>query len=161
MIHFFDPPNDRMAARHPALTPPVAVPPENLEDAIDVDNKDAAREGLIAVANAVDLRGTWLSARANARNSPWILEHPTQIVTRAGERADVLTLPKIERTEDIHYADRLVAQVEARAGGEPPDPAVRHLGDGTRWGEPRGGVPGQTAPAGHLDRTCGPFGGSR
>ena len=48
--------------------------------------------------------------------SPWILDDLTDLVTQAGDRIDVLMLPKIEGAEDIHYADRLIAQLEARAG---------------------------------------------
>ena len=42
----------------------------NLEDAIPVDNKVAAREGLVKVAKEVDFGDTQLWTRVNALESP-------------------------------------------------------------------------------------------
>jgi malyl-CoA/(S)-citramalyl-CoA lyase len=115
MIHFFDPSNDRMVAKMPALARSVDVLLGNLEDAIEVDRKEPARRGLVAFAEAADLGSASLWARVNALDSPWILDDLTELVTRVGEKIDVLMLPKIEGAEDIHYADRVIAQLEARA----------------------------------------------
>ena len=116
MIHFFDPSNQKMVAKLPGLAPRVDVLLGNLEDAIEADRKEAARAGLVEVARSADLGRTSLWARVNALSSPWILDDLTDLVTKAGHRIDVLMLPKIEGAEDIHYADRLIAQLEARAG---------------------------------------------
>ena len=116
MIHFFDPSNAKMVGKLPGLAPRVDVLLGNLEDAVEADRKDAARAGLIEVARSADLGRTSLWARVNALHSPWILDDLTDLVTQAGDRIDVLMLPKIEGPEDIHYADRLIAQLEARAG---------------------------------------------
>ncbi|MBD8605497.1 CoA ester lyase [Aeromicrobium fastidiosum] len=115
MIHFFDPSNARMIDKLPALAPTVDVLLGNLEDAVEIDRKGAARSGLVEVARTVDLGTTSLWARVNALDSPWILDDLTDLVLQAGERIDVLMLPKIQGPEDIHYVDRLVAQLEARA----------------------------------------------
>jgi len=116
MIHFFDPSNAKMVSKLPSLAPRVDVLLGNLEDAVDIDRKDAARTGLVTVATTLDLGCTSLWARVNSLASPWFLRDVTDLVTRAGERIDVLMLPKIEGAEDIHYADRLVAQLEAEGG---------------------------------------------
>jgi malyl-CoA/(S)-citramalyl-CoA lyase len=116
MIHFFDPSNPRMIAKMPALAPTVDVLLGNLEDAIEIDKKDAARRGLIEFARSTDLGPTSLWARVNALDSPWILDDLTELVGTVGDRIDVLMLPKIETADDIHYVDRLLAQLEARAG---------------------------------------------
>jgi malyl-CoA/(S)-citramalyl-CoA lyase len=42
------------------------------------------------------------------------------IVTKAGHKFDVIMIPKVEGPEDIHYVDRLLAQLEARAGLKKP-----------------------------------------
>jgi malyl-CoA/(S)-citramalyl-CoA lyase len=115
MIHFFDPSNERMLAKMATLAQSVDVLLGNLEDAIEIDRKEAAREGLVAFAQSSDLGAASLWARVNALDSPWILEDLTRLVTEAGEKIDVLMLPKIEGAEDIFYADRLIAQLEARA----------------------------------------------
>ena len=51
-IHFFDPGNDKMAAKVPGLVGGVDVLLGNLEDAIKADRKVAAREGLVEIALA-------------------------------------------------------------------------------------------------------------
>lgn len=120
MIHFFDPSNARMVEKIPILATQVDVLLGNLEDAIEPAKKIAARDGLIQVAREADLGRTSLWARVNALNSPWFLDDVTDLVTQAGERIDVLMLPKIEGPEDIHYVDRLIAQLEARASLQRP-----------------------------------------
>ncbi|MCB1710853.1 MAG: hypothetical protein KDF67_03745, partial [Ottowia sp.] len=50
MIHFFDPSNPKMAEKVPAIAARVDIILGNLEDAIAIDNKVAAREGLINIA---------------------------------------------------------------------------------------------------------------
>ena len=42
----------------------------NLEDAVPVDRKEAAREGLVRIGREVDLGGTALWTRVNALDSP-------------------------------------------------------------------------------------------
>ena len=52
--------------------------------------------------------------RINALNSPWALDDVTEIVAAAGNRLDVIMLPKVDGPWDIHYLDQLLAQLEAR-----------------------------------------------
>ncbi|TVP67864.1 MAG: CoA ester lyase [Nitriliruptor sp.] len=120
MIHFFDPSNPKMVAKVPDMAPKVDVLLGNLEDAIPVERKEAARAGLVEVGRTVDMGATQLWVRVNALDSPWILDDLTTLVTEIGGALDVIMLPKIEGAEDIHYADRLLAQLEARAGLERP-----------------------------------------
>jgi malyl-CoA/(S)-citramalyl-CoA lyase len=49
-IHFFDPSNEKMAAKIPQMVGSVDVLLGNLEDAVKADNKVAAREGLVRIA---------------------------------------------------------------------------------------------------------------
>jgi len=70
MIHFFDPSNARMAAKVPSMVPKCDVLLGNLEDAIQADNKIAAREGLIEIARATDFGNCQLWTRINSLDSP-------------------------------------------------------------------------------------------
>src|SRR3954453_6926362 len=115
MIHFFDPSNPKMVAKVPDIATKVDVLLGNLEDAIQADNKEAARLGLVDVAKNFD-GPAQLWTRVNALGSPWVLDDITTLVTQAGEKIDVFMIPKVEGPEDIHYVDRLLAQLEARAG---------------------------------------------
>ena len=117
MIHFFDPSNPKMAAKVPDLVGSVDVLLGNLEDAVKADNKEAARQGLVDIAKATDFgEHTQLWTRVNALDSPWVLDDLTTLVTEIGDKLDVIMVPKVQGAEDIHYIDRLLAQLEARAG---------------------------------------------
>ena len=116
MIHFFDPSNAKMVAKLPELAPKVDVLLGNLEDAVQASAKDAARAGLVEVARTVPFGETQLWTRVNSLDSPWVLDDLTTLVTEVGDRIDVVMVPKVEGPEDIHYVDRLLAQLEARGG---------------------------------------------
>ncbi len=85
----------------------------NLEDAIPVEAKQAARDGFIAMGQAVDFGKTGLWTRVNALNSPWFLDDITAIMAAIGGKLDVVMVPKVEGPWDIHYVDQLLAQFEA------------------------------------------------
>ncbi|MCE4943205.1 MULTISPECIES: HpcH/HpaI aldolase/citrate lyase family protein [Streptomyces] len=120
MIHFFDPGNPRMAAKVPDIAPDVDVLLGNLEDAVAADRKEAARAGLVEIARGTDFGETQLWTRINSLDSPWALDDLLTLVTEVGDRLDVIMVPKVEGAEDIHYVDRLVAQLEAKAGVRRP-----------------------------------------
>jgi malyl-CoA/(S)-citramalyl-CoA lyase len=116
MIHFFPPSNDKMRSKVPDIAPTVDILLGNLEDGVPADQKEAARAGLIEVANTVDFGETQFWTRVNSLDSPWGLDDLTAAVLEAGEALDVIMIPKVEGPEDIHYVDRLLAQLEAKAG---------------------------------------------
>ncbi|MEZ5372303.1 MAG: aldolase/citrate lyase family protein [Microthrixaceae bacterium] len=120
MIHFFDPSNEKMAAKVPDIAKKADVVLGNLEDAISADKKDAAREGLVSIAQATDFGETQLWTRINSLDSPWCLPDLTRLVPAIGDKLDVIMVPKVEGAEDIHYIDRLLAQLEAQAGLKRP-----------------------------------------
>jgi malyl-CoA/(S)-citramalyl-CoA lyase len=116
MIHFLDFSNEKMVAKAADIASKTDILLGNLEDAIPVDRKEAAREGLIRVGREMDLGQTALWTRVNALESPWVLDDLTQIVGEIGDKIEVVMVPKVEGPWDIHYVDRLLAQLEARAG---------------------------------------------
>jgi malyl-CoA/(S)-citramalyl-CoA lyase len=116
MIHFFDPSNEKMAVKLPAIAAGTDILLGNLEDAVPADSKQAAREGLVKIGREVDLGGTALWARVNSLDSPWVLDDLLRLVGEIGDRLDVIMVPKVEGPWDIHYVDRLLAQLEARHG---------------------------------------------
>src|SRR6478752_2212961 len=120
MIHFLDFSNEKMVAKVPDIAPTVDILLGNLEDAVPVDRKVAARDGLVKVGRDIDLGETQLWTRVNALESPWVLDDLTTIVTEIGHKLDVIMVPKVEGPWDIHYVDRLLAQLEAKAGIERP-----------------------------------------
>ncbi len=120
MIHFFDGSNEKMVAKLPDIAAKADIVLGNLEDAVPVDRKESARAGLVKAGKELDLGATQLWTRVNALDSPWILDDLTTLVTEIGDKLDVIMVPKIEGPWDIHYVDRLLAQLEAKAGVQKP-----------------------------------------
>ncbi|MEW5962709.1 MAG: CoA ester lyase [Pseudomonadota bacterium] len=114
MIHFVPPHNDKIRAKIKDIAKQVDVVLGNLEDAIPAEQKEAARKGFVAMAREHDFGTTGLWTRINCLNSPWALDDVTEIVAAAGDKLDVVMLPKVEGPWDIHYLDQLLAQLEAR-----------------------------------------------
>ena len=120
MIHFVPPHIEKLRAKAVELASEVDVILGNLEDAIPVEAKSAAREGVIAMARADNLGAASLWARVNALNSPWFLDDMTRLVGEIGDRLDVVMLPKVEGPSEIHFIDQYLAQLEARHGVRRP-----------------------------------------
>ena len=120
VIHFFPPQNAKLVSKLPDIIPTVDILLGNLEDAIPMADKEAARQGLVNVARTVDMGSTQLWTRVNSLDSPWGLDDLTTLVTEVGDKLDVIMIPKVEGPEDIHYVDRLLAQLEAKAKLQKP-----------------------------------------
>jgi malyl-CoA/(S)-citramalyl-CoA lyase len=116
MIHFVPPHIEKMRGKVGDLIGAVDVVLGNLEDAVPADAKEAARRGFIEMGKSHGYGATGLWTRINALDSPWALDDITEIVAHIGAKLDVVMLPKVEGAWDIHYLDRLLAQLEARHG---------------------------------------------
>ena len=120
MIHFVPPHNEKVRAKIGELLREVDVVLGNLEDAVPLEAKAAARAGFISMALANDFGTTGLWTRINALNSPCMLDDINEIVATVGHKLDVIMLPKVEGPWDIHYLDQLLAQLEARHSLQKP-----------------------------------------
>ena len=120
MIHFFPPSNEKMVGKLPSIVPTVDVILGNLEDGVPATDKEAARAGLVNVGKTIDFGKTQFWTRVNSLDSPWGLDDIVTAVTEIGDKLDVIMIPKVEGPEDIHYVDRLLAQLEAKAGLDRP-----------------------------------------
>jgi malyl-CoA/(S)-citramalyl-CoA lyase len=114
MIHFFPPHIDKIRAKAPETARQCDVMCGNLEDAIPIDAKDAARAGFIELLASHDFGDTAMWVRINALNSPWVLDDLEQIVKHVGNKLDVIMIPKVEGPWDIHFVDQYVALLEAK-----------------------------------------------
>jgi malyl-CoA/(S)-citramalyl-CoA lyase len=120
MIHFFPPSSEKMLAKVPDIVGQVDVLLANLEDGVPVNDKESARAGLVHLADSIDFGETQFWTRVNSLDSPWGLDDLTAAVLEAGNAIDVIMVPKVEGAEDIHFVDRLLAQLEAKAGLRSP-----------------------------------------
>ena len=120
MIHFVPPHIEKVRAKVGELVGQVDVVLGNLEDAIPIEAKEAAREGFIAMAKPVEFGATGLWVRVNALNSPWLIDDLTRIVSEIGDKLDVVMVPKVEGDWDIHFIDQYLALLEARYNVKKP-----------------------------------------
>ncbi len=120
MIHFIPPHNEKIRAKLKDTIRQVDVVLGNLEDAIPATEKEAARKGFVSMAKEHDFGQTGLWTRINCLNSPWALDDITTLVAEAGDKLDVMMLPKVEGPWDIHYLDQLLAQLEAKHSVKKP-----------------------------------------
>jgi malyl-CoA/(S)-citramalyl-CoA lyase len=120
VVHFFPPHIEKIRTRMPETAQQVDVLCGNLEDAIPVDAKEAARRGFIEGVRAGGLGDTAVWVRVNCLNSPWILDDLAEIVAGCGDRLDAVMIPKVEGPWDIHFVDQTLAQLEARNGLKKP-----------------------------------------
>jgi len=116
MIHFFPASNQKMVGKVPDMSQQVDVLLANLEDGVPASDKEAARAGLVDVGKNFTPGNAQLWTRVNAIDSPWGLDDIITAVTEVGDKLDVIMIPKVTGPEDIHYVDRLLAQLEARVG---------------------------------------------
>src|SRR5882757_166943 len=86
MIHFVPPHIEKLRAKVPELIAQVDIVLGNLEDAIPVEAKEAARRGFIEMARHTSFGETGLWTRVNALNSPWLLDDLTEIVAAIGNK---------------------------------------------------------------------------
>src|SRR3712207_7596971 len=107
MIHFFDASNEKMVAKLPETAAKADIVLGNLEDAVPVDRKEAARAGLVRVGKEVDLGPAQLWTRVNALDAAWVLDDLTPLVAEIGDRLDEILVPKVDGPRDTHYVDPL------------------------------------------------------
>lgn len=89
----------------------------DLEDAVAVSQKEAARAALIeALPTLPFAEGTLRAWRCNGVQTGWCHRDIVQVVEAAGAFVDVLVVPKVEGAADVHFIDRLLTQAELNAG---------------------------------------------
>jgi citrate lyase subunit beta/citryl-CoA lyase len=90
----------------------------DLEDAVAVSQKAAARATLVEALRTLDFGGKVRAFRVNGPQTPWCYRDLVDVVEAAGRHVDVVVVPKVDGPEDVHFVDRLLTQVE-RASGLP------------------------------------------
>src|SRR5437763_4326081 len=88
----------------------------DLEDAVAPDAKEGARGNVVSAAREGDWSGKTVGVRVNGWTTQWTHRDVVDVVSAAGERIDVLVLPKAESPAHVTALDLLLTQVEAAAG---------------------------------------------
>ena len=88
----------------------------DLEDSVAPDDKPTARANVIAAIGDVDWGTKTLSVRINGLDSPWWYRDVVDLLEQAGERLDLIMIPKVGCAADIYAVDALVSSIEAAMG---------------------------------------------
>ena len=88
----------------------------DLEDGCAPSQKVAARKTLVEAFRTLDFRGKIRAFRANGIDTKFFYRDVIDVVEAAGDRIDVLVVPKVQDASDVHFADRLLTQIEHSMG---------------------------------------------
>lgn len=92
----------------------------DLEDSVAPDDKAKARVGVIEAIGGIDWGGKTLSVRINGLDTPWWYRDVVDLMEQAGERLDMIMIPKVGCAADIYAVDALVTAIERAKGRSKP-----------------------------------------
>jgi len=88
----------------------------DLEDAVAPDDKAQARKNIIKGLNDIDWGTKSLSIRINGLDTHYMYRDVVDVVEQAGERLDLIMIPKVGTAADVYAVDMLVTQIEDAVG---------------------------------------------
>jgi malyl-CoA/(S)-citramalyl-CoA lyase len=91
----------------------------DLEDAVAPDDKERARENVIAALREHDWSRGAVSVRINGLDTHWCYRDVVDVVERAGEQLDTLLVPKVGSPSDVEFVATMLDQIEAGRGLPP------------------------------------------
>ena len=86
----------------------------DLEDAVAPAEKEAARGNVGRALRELDWGRSLRAVRVNAADTRWAHDDVLEVVTGAGDRLDVLILPKVKAPRDVWFFETLLDQLEAK-----------------------------------------------
>lgn len=86
----------------------------DLEDSVAPSAKWAARELIVRALRGHDYGDKVRGVRVNAVDSEWCADDVRHVVEGAGDRIDVIVLPKVEDRDHVHFAHHLLGQLERK-----------------------------------------------
>lgn len=84
----------------------------DLEDAVAPDDKEQARKNIIQAINDLDWGHKTLSVRINGLDTHYMYRDVVDVLEQAGDRLDVIMIPKVGTASDVYAVDMLVTQIE-------------------------------------------------
>ena len=90
----------------------------DLEDAVAPNEKDAARDRVIAALRTTDFGAKTVVVRVNGTDTPHYYKDLIAVVEQAGDRLDAIMVPKVRTPGDVEMTDKLITQIELASGYE-------------------------------------------
>ncbi|BBE71111.1 HpcH/HpaI aldolase/citrate lyase family protein [Oharaeibacter diazotrophicus] len=90
----------------------------DLEDAVAPNDKVPARENIIKALNEMPWRehGKTMSVRINGLDTHWMYRDVVDVVEQAGEKLDLILIPKVGVPADVYMVEAMVAQIREGKG---------------------------------------------
>jgi malyl-CoA/(S)-citramalyl-CoA lyase len=88
----------------------------DLEDAVAPDEKAQARKNIIKALNDMDWGKKTMSVRINGLDTHYMYRDVVDVVEQAGERLDLIMVPKVGTAADVYAVDMMVTQIESAKG---------------------------------------------
>ncbi len=85
----------------------------DLEDSVTLGEKASSRSNVIQALKEVDFGRKVRMFRINALDTPFAYRDLVEVVEAAGDRVDVVMIPKAGSARDLHFVETLLTQVEA------------------------------------------------
>src|SRR5512134_1384879 len=88
----------------------------DLEDAVAPDDKPQARKNVIQALRDIDWGNKVMSVRINGLDTHFMYRDVVDVMEQAGERLDLIMIPKTGTAADVYAVDMLVTQCETARG---------------------------------------------
>ena len=88
----------------------------DLEDAVAPDEKEQARKNVIEALNDIDWGKKSMSVRINGLDTHYMYRDVVDVVEQAGERLDMIMMPKVGTASDVYAVDMMLTQIEDAKG---------------------------------------------
>jgi len=90
----------------------------DLEDAVAPAQKERARAQVIAALKELDWGKKTRAVRINSVDTVWAHDDVIDVVSQAGDRLDIIIVPKVKAPRDVWFVETLLSQLEAKLGLE-------------------------------------------
>lgn len=88
----------------------------DLEDAVAPDEKAPARKNIIQALNDIDWGSKTMSIRINGLDTHYMYRDVVDVMEQAGDKLDLIMIPKVGTASDVYAVDMLVTQIEDARG---------------------------------------------
>lgn len=88
----------------------------DLEDAVAPIEKEQARKRVVEALHDIDWSGRTVSVRINGLDTPYMYRDVVDVVEQAGDKLDLIMIPKVGTAADVYAVDALVSGIETAKG---------------------------------------------
>jgi malyl-CoA/(S)-citramalyl-CoA lyase len=88
----------------------------DLEDAVAPDDKPQARKNIVQALHDIDWGRKTMSVRINGLDTHYMYRDVVEVIEGAGDKLDLIMVPKVGTAADIYAVDMLLTQIEMAKG---------------------------------------------